>query len=157
MTIHTKVTAAKAQIGLGHGLALATPVLSLDGLMPVEYLTVGERIITRLGALRLRAIETQVVQNARVVRIAQGVLGVDRPEADMMVTPDQPILIRDWRAKALTGQAVALIPAQRLVDGSYICAEVLAEVRLFTLRFDEDAVIYAGGLELACTGLSVAA
>lgn len=157
MTIHAKVTAAQAITAMDHGLALATPVLSLEGMMPVEYLHPGERIITRLGALRLRAIETRVVQNARVVRIAQGVLGVDRPEADLIVAPQQPILIRDWRAKALTGQAMALIPAARLVDGAYIRAEVLAEVRLFTLRFDEDVVIYAGGLELACTGAPVAA
>ncbi len=157
MTIHAKVTAAKSNAGLDHGLAMGTPVLSLDGMMPVEYLHPGDRVITRSGARSLVAIEVSVVQNARVVRIAHGVLGVDRPAEDMIVTPDQPILIRDWRAKALTGAEVALIPAAYLVDGAYIRAEVIAELRLYTLRFEEDVVIYAGGLELACTAAPVAA
>lgn len=157
MTIHTKVTAAKPRAGLDHGLAIGTPVLSLDGMMPVEYLHPGDRVVTRSGARKLVAIEMTLMQNARVVRIAQGVLGKNRPAADMIVTPDQPILIRDWRAKALTGAEVALIAAAYLVDGEYIRTEVLPELRLYTLRFEEDVVIYAGDLELFCSSTPVAA
>ena len=157
MTIHSTLTAANSNTGLDHGLAMGTAVLSLDGMMPVEYLHPGDRIITRSGARKLVAIEVSVVQNARVVRIAHGVLGVDRPAEDMIVTPDQPILIRDWRAKAMTGAEVALIAAIHLVDGEYIRAEVVPDLRLYTLRFEEDVVIYAGDLELACTAAPVAA
>ncbi len=157
MTIHAKVTAAKSNARLDHGLAIGTPVLSLDGMIPVEYLHPGDRVITRSGARKLVAIEVSIVQNARVVRIAQGVLGTDRPAEEMIVTPDQPILIRDWRAKALTGAEVALIAAAYLVDGAYIRAEVMPELRLYTLRFEEDVVIYAGDLELLCTGVTLAA
>ena len=153
MTIYTQVKAAKSALQLDHGLAIGTPVLTLEGILPVEYLAPGDRIVTRAGARKLLAIEVACVQNARVIRISAGVLAVDRPAEDMIVTPDQPILIRDWRAKALTGSAAALIPAARLVDGAYIRAEVVAELRLYTLRFEEDVVIYAGDLELACTGL----
>ena len=157
MTIHAKVTAAKSNAGLDDGLAIGTSVLSLDGMLPVEYLHPGDSVITRTGARKLVAIEISVVQNARVIRISAGVLGKDRPADDMIVTPNQPILIRDWRAQALTGAKVALIPAVRLVDGEYIRAEVLPELRLYTLRFDEDVVIYAGDLELVCTSATVTA
>ena len=157
MTIHAKVKAAKAGLALDHGLAIGTPVLTLDGTLPVEYLAPGDRIVTRAGARKLNAVEVTLVQNARVIRISAGVLAVDSPEADIIVTPDQQIFIRDWRAKALTGQNAAMIAAARLVDGAYVRAEVAAELRLYTLRFDEDAVIYAGGLELACTAAPVAA
>ena len=157
MTYHAAVTAANALPGLGHGLAMGTQVLSLDGMMPVEYLNPGERIITRAGARTLIAVEVTLMQNAKVIRISAGVLGVDRPTEDMIVTPDQPILIRDWRAKALVGVPVALIPAARLVDAEYIRADVMSELRVYTLRFEEDVVIYAGDLELACTGMTVAA
>lgn len=157
MTAHFHVTAAKSNPGLDHGLAIGTSVLSLDGMMPVEYLTPGDRVITRTGARKLMAIEVSVVQNARVIRISAGVLGVDRPAEDMIVTPDQPILIRDWRAKAMTGAPVALIAAACLVDGAYIRREVVPELRLYTLRFEEDVVIYAGDLELACPSATVAA
>ena len=135
---------------LAYGMAMATPVMTLDGLLPVEYLNPGDRILTRSGTRRLRAIEMTRIQNARVVRISESTLGADVPLAAMLVTPDQPILIRDWRAKALYGVAQAMIPARRLVDGEYIRAEVVADLRLFTLHFEAAEVIYVGGLELFC-------
>ena len=145
-----RATVVQTAPTLDHGLASGTTVRTLDGILPVEYLTPGDRIITRDGAQRLASIEVTLVQNARVIRITEGTLGIDQPTGDMIVSPDQPILIRDWRAKAMFGTATAMAPAASLVDGDYIRAEVLAEVRLYTLRFAGNAIIYAGGLELAC-------
>ena len=145
-----RTTAAQPAAVLNHGLASGTTVLTLDGILPVEFLTPGDRIVTRDGAQRLSSIEVSLVQNARVIRITEGTLGIDQPTGDMIVSPDQPIMIRDWRAKAMFGTATAMVPAMRLVDGEYIRAEVLAEARFYTLRFATEAVIYAGGLKLAC-------
>ena len=148
---HASIHTASAQTApmLDHSLALGTMVLTLDGILPVEFLSPGDRIITRDGATRLASIEVSVVQNARVIRIAAGTLGIDRPEGDVIVLPDQPILIRDWRAKAMYGTTSAMVPAARLADGAYIRAEVVDEMRFYTLRLTKEAVIYAGGLELA--------
>ena len=148
--------AISAQLPL-QAMISGTPVLTLEGELPVEYLQPGDRILTRAGARRLRQVEVTVVQNARVIHIAHGTLGVDRPVHDLTVSAAQQILIRDWRAKAMFGTTQALIPATRLVDGEYIRAETVAEARFFTLSFDEDTVIYAGGLELACAALTVQA
>ena len=145
-----KTTKTADRIAQDHGIALGTSVLTLDGALPVEFLTPGDRILTRSGARRLRSVEVTLIRNARVIRIGAGTLGVDRPGDDMIVSPDQPILIRDWRAKALYGTAAAMVPASRLVDGEYIRADVVDEVRFYTLRLDAAEVIYAGGLELAC-------
>ena len=134
-------------------VVLGTPVLTLEGELPVEFLQPGDRVLTRSGTRRVRQVEVTVVQNARVVKIAHDTLGVDRPGVDVTVSANQQILIRDWRARAMTGKPQAMIPAARLVDGEYIRAETVAEARFFTLSFDEDAVIYAGGLELACPAL----
>ena len=142
---------------LTHGMAMGTLVMTLDGDLPVEYLTPGDRVLTRSGVRRLRSIEMTHIQNARVVRISESTLGVDVPMAALVVTADQPILIRDWRAKALYGVAEAMIPARRLVDGEYIRAEVVADLRLFTLHFEAAVVIYAGGLELSCAPEAVTA
>ena len=133
-----------------------TPVLTLEGEMPVEFLSPGDRILTRAGARRLLQVEVSVVRNARVVRVSHGTLGVDCPTEDVTVSAAQQILVRDWRAKAMFGTAQAMIPAARLADGEYIRAETVAEARFFTLTFENDAVIYAGGLELACPALVVA-
>ena len=130
-----------------------TPVLTLDGEMPVEFLQPGDRILTRAGARRVKQIEVSVVRNARVVRISHGTLGVDCPTEDVTVSAGQKILIRDWRATAMFGTSQAMIPAARLADGEYIRSDTLPEARFFSLSFDDDAVIYAGGLELACPAL----
>ena len=83
-------------------------------------------------------------------------MGHDRPEQDVLVAPDQQILIRDWRARALYGADIAAIPASRLVDGEFIVTEIRTNVCLFSLHFAEDEVVYAEGLELACPALTPA-
>ncbi|WP_374430194.1 Hint domain-containing protein [Tabrizicola sp.] len=135
------------------GILAGTMVRTLDGVLPVEYLTPGDRIVTRNGARRLTSVSVQARKMVDLVRIRASTLGHDRPEQDLLVSPGQPILIRDWRARAIFGTPVAAIPASRLADGEFVCLESHRQVRLFTLRFDEDEVIYAEGLELACPAL----
>ncbi len=132
------------------GLVAGTQVQTLDGLLPVEFLEPGDRIVTRAGSRQLLAVSVVQRRMAGVVRIRAATLGHDRPEQDVLLAPGQPVLIRDWRARALFGVEVAAIPASRLADGEFIVAEVQRQVRLFTLRFAEDEVIYAEGLEIAC-------
>lgn len=142
---------------LTHGLAVGTTVLTLDGALPVEYLAPGDRILTRSGLRRLVSVQAHRLKDHSMIRIAQDVLGQGRPAEVVHLVPNQPVLIRDWRAKALFGQPQALVPAIRLVDGDHIRPEVLADVRLYTLTLDGAAVIYAGGLELACDATTVPA
>ena len=135
---------------------VGTPVLTLDGELPVEFLQPGDRVLTRSGMRRLKQVEVSVIQNARVVTIAHGTLGVDRPAQDVTVSAGQEILVRDWRAKAMFGTSVAMIAAKKLADGEYIRCLTLPEARLFTLRFEDEVVIYAGGLELTCRAVVTA-
>ena len=76
-------------------------------------------------------------------------LGHDRPEADLLLGPGQPVVVRDWRARVLYGAEVAAVPSARLADGEFVLRETHA-LRLYTLRFAEDEVIWAEGVELAC-------
>ncbi len=139
------------------GLMAGTQVRTLDGVLPVEFLEPGDRIVTRAGARRLVAVSVVQRRMAAVVRIRATTLGHDRPEQDLLLAPGQPVMIRDWRARALYGVEAAAIPASRLADGEFIVTEVLRQVRLFTLRFAEDEVIYAEGLEVACPAVDVPA
>jgi Hint domain len=136
------------------GMARGTVVLTLDGAMPVEFLVPGDRIITRDGARLLRAVDVAEVTGS-VVRIGARTLGHDRPEGDVVVGVDQGILLRDWRAKAMYGASQAVVAARRMADGEMIRVEDATDLRLFTLSFDTPAVIYAGGLELACAAVTV--
>jgi hypothetical protein len=132
------------------GMLAGTMVRTLDGALPVEYLTPGDRIVTRAGMRRLTSISVQSRKMIDLVRIRASTIGHDRPDQDLYLSPGQPVVIRDWRAQALYGVPAAAIPASRLADGEYICLETHRQVRLFTLRFDDEEVIYAEGLELAC-------
>jgi len=138
------------------GVVAGTQIRTLDGLLPVEFLEPGDRIVTRSGALRLTAVSVQRRRPILLVRILATTLGHDRPEQDLLVAPGQPVLIRDWRARALYGTDAAAIPAARLVDGEFVVTELLREARLFTLRFAQDEIIYAEGLELACLAADTA-
>ena len=146
-----------AEVTSVSGLTVGTTVLTLDGELPVQFLAPGDRIITRSGAKVLKSVEVSVLRDADMIRVSASALGHDRPEADCFIAPGQKIMLRDWRAKALYGQDVAMIEAQRLCDGDYIRPETVTEIRVFTLKFDCDEVIYAGGLELACEAAKITA
>ena len=139
------------------GLVAGTRVMTMDGDLPVEYLTPGDRILTRAGARNLLDIKVRVDHDVDMVRIGAGTIGHDRPCQETLVPMHQMLLIRDWRAQALYGAPQALVAAGRLADGTMVKVETVAEARVFTLEFDGDVVIYAGGLEIACLRETVSA
>ncbi|WP_233192787.1 Hint domain-containing protein [Acidimangrovimonas sediminis] len=130
------------------GIAAGTIILTLDGALPVEHLTPGDRVITRSSPRVLRGVSVRSETGVSVVRIGASTLGPDRPDDDILVAPGQPVLVRDWRARALYGAERAMVPAHRLVDGEFIRTEEMADLRLFTLDLGGPAVIYAGNQEL---------
>lgn len=131
------------------GIAAGTLIYTLDGEMPVEHLTPGDRVITRdRGAVGLGALAIAQRRISRICVVA-GSLGHNRPESDTWVAADQPLLIRDWRAQSLRGTKNALIPADQLLDDRYLSREPEALHRFYQLVFDAPHIIYAGGLELS--------
>jgi hypothetical protein len=139
------------------GFAQGSEILTMAGIRSVEALCPGDRVVTRGGTRVLRSVTQRRVANPDLVRVSASALGQHRPEADIVLAADQPILLRDWRARALAGEDRALVAAGRLTDGEYIRAEPCAAAELFMLHFDGPAVIYAQGLELACATVAVPA
>lgn len=130
------------------GVLIGTPVLSMEGELPVEHLCVGDRIITRdSGTAVLRSIRALRYEGP-CIRIAQNALGHRRPGEDTDLLPGQKVLIRDWRAQALYGTKSAMVPASQLVDGQFVTETARKPRIAFMLLFDAPHVIYAGGLEL---------
>ncbi|MHC0053132.1 Hint domain-containing protein [Actibacterium sp. D379-3] len=131
------------------GLAEGTTILTLDGALPVEFLSPGDRIVTRNGARSLRRLTAHRLTGAPY-RISPGALGHDNPDREMFLAPGQKLLIRDWRAQALYGAKQALVPVARLADGTYIArAAGKVGLRLYALEFDGDEIFYADGMEVA--------
>ncbi|APZ52365.1 Hint domain-containing protein [Salipiger abyssi] len=132
-----------------NALVAGTVVLTLDGAIPVEFLSPGDRVITRdSGTAILRALHRSRIRT-KLVAIRAGTLGNSRPGSDAILPAQQEILVRDWRAKALFGASCALVPAERLADGEFIREIGTREVDLVELRFDAPHILYADGLELA--------
>lgn len=130
------------------GLLAGTTVMTLDGELPVEHLSAGDRIITRdTGVAVLRGITASEV-NIAPVAIRAGSLGHTRPDRDTRLAPASQVHIRDWRAEAIFGTPTANIPASRLVDGEYISHQPVETVRIFALEFDAPHILYADGLEV---------
>lgn len=130
------------------GLSAGSIVMTLEGEMPVEALAVGDRIITRdTGMAAITAIRKKDM-TCDMVAIMAGSLGHTRPDRDVMLPADQRVLIRDWRAEALTGQKQALIPARALVDGEFVQLRQNMHVTAYEIDLDRAQVIYADGLEV---------
>ena len=141
--------ADKSVVDAGHaGLCAGTTILTLDGELPVEHLSVGDRVISRTsGTAVLRDINVTALMMTPI-RIKAGSLGHTRPDRDMIVAPEAQLHIRDWRAEALFGTPTAMVPARRLIDGEFVAEETTRVMTLFTLVFDRPQVIYADGMEI---------
>ncbi len=133
----------------GIDLVAGTAVMTLNGILPVEHLLPEDRIITRTGAMRISAVTSRLARNPDLLRVSARALGHDRPEDDVLLPANQPIHLRDWRAKALFGTDQAIVAARRLADGMHIRPERPAQIRIIHIDLPRAAVIYAGGLELA--------
>jgi hypothetical protein len=132
------------------GVAAGTAVLTLDGELPVEYLSPGDRIVTRnAGAQTLRALDWADVPSDQVVAVNPGALGRANASGPALIAADQAVLLRDWLSRALHGKSSVLTPVRCLIDGAGIRPLAAgSSVRLYRLILDAVHVIYAGGLEL---------
>ena len=134
----------------GSGLLPGTLLLTQDGEIPVEFLNPGDRVITRdAGLVRVDAV-SRFTRRLAAVRFAAGTLGANRPDQDLILPAGQPVLVRDWRARALFGRSQAMVRAAALIDDEFITRLDARDMTLHQLHFARAHVIYAGGLELGC-------
>jgi hypothetical protein len=131
------------------GLLQGTTLLTLEGEMPVEFIGVGDKLITRdSGIARVEHIQ-RTKRMVHTVAVAAGSLGHKRPERDAILAGDQMCLIRDWRAQALFSADRALVAARTLVDGEFIRDLGMQEHTLIQIFCDGPHILYAEGLEVS--------
>ncbi|MEM9581887.1 MAG: Hint domain-containing protein [Pseudomonadota bacterium] len=123
-------------------------VLTMQGYVPIADLQIGDRIITRNGLRVLRGLSVKT-QSFRAISVGKGTLGYSRPTTEMLLAPDQEVMVRDWRAEVLFGRDAVIIPIARMVDGKYIAEQAeLKEHKVYELRFGSEEVFYADGVEI---------
>lgn len=133
---------------LDTGMLQGAMVLTLDGEIPVEFLSVGDKLITRdSGTSKVTHIQRST-RDVHAIAFAAGSLGDTRPERDAVLAGDQMVLIRDWRARAMFSSERALVAARTLVDGEFITDLGLQKTTLFQVFCDSPHILYADGLEL---------
>jgi hypothetical protein len=133
---------------LDTGLLQGAMLLTLDGEMPVEFLGIGDKIITRdTGISKVHHIQRSR-RTIHTIALAAGSLGHTRPERDALLAGDQMVLIRDWRARALFNCERALVAARSLVDGEFITDLGIMETTIYQIFCDGPHILYADGLEL---------
>ena len=131
------------------GLVQGTMLLTLDGEIPVEFLSLGDKLITRdTGVSKVLHIQ-RTTRKVHTIALAAGSLGHTRPERDALLAGDQMVLIRDWRARAMFNSERALVAARTLVDGEFITDLGQQEQTLIQIFCDSPHVLYADGLELS--------
>ncbi|MDQ2095168.1 Hint domain-containing protein [Rhodalgimonas zhirmunskyi] len=152
----TGITAATATVPedsrIAPGFPGSLPILTLEGELPISQLMPGDRVITRDQGMAILRDITPMRTRCAMVRVRGGSLGHVTPGVDTLLPAAQPVLLRDWRAKALFGLPQAIAPAQALIDGEFICDAGEHEVALIQLSFDAPHILYVGGLELSCPG-----
>lgn len=135
---------------LRHALCAGSRVLTGSGERLVELLRPGERIITRdRGMVRIRDIRRGLMTDGTaMVLVPAGALGRGRPERDVLLPADQPVALRDWRARALFGAREARVAAARLVDDAVIRRVPGHQGTIWSIVLESPAVIFVDGLEL---------
>ena len=131
------------------GLIQGARLLTLDGEMPVEFVSVGDKVITRdTGISRVLHIQ-RTTRKVHTIALSAGSLGHTRPERDALLAGDQMVLIRDWRARAMFNSDRALVAARALVDGEFVTDLGMQTTTLYQIFCDGPHILYSDGLELS--------
>jgi len=128
------------------------------GEVAIEDLGPGDRILTRddgpqaviwTGQRRMSGARLFAMPGQRPIRMRAGALGLDRPDADLVVSPEHRVIVKGAVARDLWGEAEVLVSARDLVGDRLVTVDhSLRETWYVHLMLDRHQVIWANGLEV---------
>lgn len=135
------------------GTQIATP----DGARRVEDLREGDRVNTRdngpqplrwIGGRRMSGARLYVMPSLRPVRIRAGALGIERPEEELLVSPEHRMLIKGAHVAALFNTSEVMVAARDLINNRTIVVDhQVRQVTYIHLLLDGHQVVWANGVE----------
>lgn len=137
------------------GTVISTP----RGERPVEDLRVGDRVVTRENGTRaVRWVGSRVLSYAQlVVRphlkpifFRQSSLGPGLPERDLMVSPNQRVLVSNDRTALFFSEREVLVAAKHIVSTSHVRQVDVLGVTYFQMLFDGHETVMANGVWTEC-------
>ena len=158
---HTLGTvAAETSSGQQAGVICFTPgtrIQTGDGVRLIEDLREGDTVQTKdnglqplrwIGQRRMTGARLFAMPKLRPIRISGGALGVDRPDEDLLVSPEHRMLIKGQVAQNLFNTSEVLVTAKDLINGTTITVDMqVREVTYIHVLLDEHQILLANGLE----------
>lgn len=155
---------ATPQLGLGEesqrGVICFTPgtmIQTPTGRKPVELLREGDKVQTRdngaqeiewIGSRRMTGARLMAMPHLRPVRIRAGALGIDRPEEELLVSPEHRMLVRGAAARELFNTDEVLVAARHLVNGTSVSSDAqMREVTYIHLLLPAHQILWANNVE----------
>ncbi len=135
------------------GTRIKTP----DGSKLIEDLREGDKIQTKdngaevilwIGSRHMTGARLFAMPRLRPVRIRTGALGVERPDQELLVSPDHRMLVQGDVAQALFNTPEVLVSARDLVNGDTISVDSnVRQVTYVHLLLPRHQVLWANNVE----------
>lgn len=134
-----------------------TRLLTPEGLRPIEHLRAGDRVETRdngpqrllwTGHRHLTGTRLYAMPHLRPIRFRAAALGRNRPDLDLLVSPEHRMLVRGRAAQALFNCDEVLVAAKDLQNDTTITVDrSLRAVTYIHVMLEGHNIIWANGLE----------
>lgn len=128
------------------------------GEVAIEDLDVGDRLLTRddgpqdviwSGHRRMSGARLFALPDQRPIRLRVNALGIDRPDEDLVVSPEHRVLVGGDTPRDLWGEAEVLVRAGDLVGDRGITVDhSLRETWYIHLMLERHQVIWANGVQV---------
>jgi Hint domain len=160
--VHHSLTGAdRGHDALGEGGVICftpgTRISTPTGPRLVEELREGDKVQTRdsgpqqiqwIGNRRMTGARLFVMPKLRPIRIRAGALGIDRPDAELLVSPAHRMLLRGAAAQALFNTPEVLVAARDLINGTTVGVDLsVRQVTYIHLLLPSHQILWANGVE----------
>ncbi|MCP5086547.1 MAG: Hint domain-containing protein [Rhodobacteraceae bacterium] len=132
-----------------------TMIVAKPGLVPIETLSVGEKVLTRdNGFQEIRWIGTRSiphsvlrsVEKTRPIIIRKGAMGGGLPVQDLMLSPNHRVLINNEKLRWNLGLTEALGSSKHLVHNQGVMPVLPDSVTYIHMMFDRHELVLSNGL-----------
>ena len=134
-----------------------TRIVTPEGTRRIEDLRPGDSIQTKdngaqavlwTGHRRMTGARLYAMPHLRPIRFRSGALGIDRPDEDLLVSPQHRMLVKGAAAQNLFHANEVLVAAEDLLNDGSICVDrTLRDVTYVHVLMERHQIVWANGLE----------